>query len=96
MDMEKIKEKYRGEKWKKRNDRKGIAYLVMKIIMGISIGVLLYCVACIAEFPEWTSQQWAFHFLVTGISAGVSIATWAVSVLIGWADRREQTNENVR
>ena len=83
--------KFNTEKWKKANFRKGIAYRVLQVIMGIAIVTVLYLGGCVAEFPDWTSQQWAMHFLWLGISGGVGLTAWLGAMMIGWVEKGDKT-----
>ena len=85
--------RFKTEKWQKINYRKGVAYGILKVVLGISMAVMFYCIGCIAEFPDWSAQQWAMHFWITGISIGVAAGTWFAAVLLGWAERRHDNEE---
>ena len=73
-----------------KNKRKKIAYKIFSTIGGVAFVVLLYLVACIAEFPDWSAQQWAFHFLAIGITAGITCATWFAATLVGWTEEKKE------
>ena len=78
--------RFNTEKFKQRNERKKIAYRILQVLMGVAITAVLYIAGCVAEFPDWTAQQWSIHFLWLGIAGGTGLTAWVAAIFLGWTE----------
>jgi len=82
----------------RKNNRKKIAYRALQVVMGLAIIAVLFLGGCVAEFPDWTAQQWSIHFLWLGIAGGSGLTAWLAATLLGWTggEKKHGTDENDR